>query len=381
MRKVEAALDEQRVVPLFDAIDSLATIGSVTPQNVSDLKRLISDTADRWRTNQEWGDRGCGYRAQGALLRDLHLDAESGYAQTDEKAEQLALSIFSYTLEGPIKIYDIINGELYTRETREQGGQISDSLRACLPFIKLLDEALHKLPPEFVFTGRASRAEKHVFPGYPGCVGGSQVHDPASHFPRGSIDVSYAFKSYSSEMRVMQNFAGDRGAATIFDAELIRAYKISKLSYFGDRESEVLLPLISQFEVEDVQKRCIPDEEQWPGESDWVDGSPYPENYRRSLGPDHIRLKQLPNARMRVAGLEIQRERIRVGEQIASGAFKIVSKGEAANGRRRGGRRRSQDAVGVLRSGGVHPREAERRSDRLPRQGARRSQGRADHRH
>ena len=56
IRKVEAALDEQQVVPLFDAIGSLATIGSVTPQNVSDLKRLISDTADRWRTSREWGD-------------------------------------------------------------------------------------------------------------------------------------------------------------------------------------------------------------------------------------------------------------------------------------------------------------------------------------
>ena len=53
IRKVEAALDEQQVVPLFDAIDSLATIGSVTPQNVSDLKRLISDTADKWRTSRE----------------------------------------------------------------------------------------------------------------------------------------------------------------------------------------------------------------------------------------------------------------------------------------------------------------------------------------
>jgi len=85
----------------------------------------------------------------------------------------------------------VLNAEFSSATRAALGGELSPRLRACIPFAKLLEVALSELPSAFIFRGRAWRAVRHVFPGYPGFKnlhGGPspQVHDPEGHFADGS---------------------------------------------------------------------------------------------------------------------------------------------------------------------------------------------------
>ena len=63
-----------------------------------------------------------------------------------------AVAIHLYTLEDP-RVYAVVNDAMFNPSRRKPGAssQISAELRACLPFIKYLDEALATLPAEYIF--------------------------------------------------------------------------------------------------------------------------------------------------------------------------------------------------------------------------------------
>ena len=50
-------------------------------------------------------------------------------------------------------------------------GGISERLRACLPYVKMLWRSLEELPPQFHFTGKVQRGIKWAFPT-------PKVHEP-----------------------------------------------------------------------------------------------------------------------------------------------------------------------------------------------------------
>ena len=354
LRILNKAIKDEPITTLAEALDRIAAAAppGLTVADIDHIKVIVANTRAAWRRNAPWGDVDSGTPAgftappphTGSMLAYLGLDAASGYAATDVEAEELALSLFVYTLEEPAPLYKELNRELYTKATRCVSGAVGSRLRPFLPLLKLLDEALHRLPPSFVFDrtsptcdpsvrGRVYRAVSHVFPGYPGCPSGSHVHDPAAHFPVGSMFASYAYRSHTRNgIRVMQEFAGDRGPATVFEVDVVRGFQISKLSFFGEGEAEVLLPPSTQFEVVGTKINCVPDEEQWPGEPDWDAGTPaspnpYPRGYRRTLGPDAVRLRQTPTAALLVAQLSVPRAEIVFGERLGRGSFKDVYRG------------------------------------------------------
>ena len=78
----------------------------------------------------------------------------------------------------------------------------------------------------------------------------------------------------------------------MYQVNVCHGFRISKLSEFGSREAEVLLPPLAQFEVIAVQKWCEPVREDDRGQT-WAIGRNYPMDYTRVVGPDIVQLKQL----------------------------------------------------------------------------------------
>ena len=71
-----------------------------------------------------------------------------------------ALAIYAYTLEDPA-LYKAVNQAMYNPSRRVKGAtpgaDLSPELRACMPYIRVLDTALERLPAAFVFCGRVHR--------------------------------------------------------------------------------------------------------------------------------------------------------------------------------------------------------------------------------
>jgi hypothetical protein len=90
-----------------------------------------------------------------------------------------AIAIYVYTLNEP-PVYAAVNREMFNKGRCKPGAisGISDSLRACLPYIKYLDTALEKLPECYMFQGEVRRGQKWVF-------SSPDEHDPEAHFPVG----------------------------------------------------------------------------------------------------------------------------------------------------------------------------------------------------
>ena len=151
-------------------------------------------------------------------------EADSARVLFEPLCGQFALAICVYTFDDP-KIYDTLNTQM-SSAGRQANNTIADQLRACLPFAKLLEVALSRLPSQYVFgadspcaheaglTGRVWRSVTHVFPGYPGYVnprpGSSaspQQHDPERHFAAGSMVCWYQFSSCSRNLQVMTSSA------------------------------------------------------------------------------------------------------------------------------------------------------------------------------
>jgi hypothetical protein len=138
-----------------------------------------------------------------------------------------AIAIYLYTLNAPA-VYAAVNREMFNKGRFKPGSisGISDSLRACLPFIKYLVAALEALPECYIFKGEVRRGTKWVFPS-PG------KHDPESHFPVGQTIMWYEFKSTSTQQEVMtrEHFCGvNAGPRTIITVKATRAYDIQKFS-------------------------------------------------------------------------------------------------------------------------------------------------------
>ena len=112
---------------------------------------------------------------------------------------RFALAIYVYTLDDPM-IYSVINRVMFDPargvKGAAHGNDLSPGLLACAPYIKLLDEALARLPAAFVFRGRVQRGVKWVYPR-------PDAHDPVRHFAPGAELTWYEFKSSSRKAEVM----------------------------------------------------------------------------------------------------------------------------------------------------------------------------------
>ena len=95
---------------------------------------------------------------------------------------RFALAIHVYTLEAPA-IYRVINRVMFDPARRLKGAapgnDLSPALRACAPYIKLLDEALTRLPAAFVFRWCVQPGVKWVHPD-------PEAHDPEGHVTPGT---------------------------------------------------------------------------------------------------------------------------------------------------------------------------------------------------
>jgi hypothetical protein len=163
-----------------------------------------------------------------------------------------AMSIYAYTLENP-SLYRIVNGQMFDLKRSEGPGGVSAGLRACLPYIKYLEESLKALPEEFRFVGRCYRGVKWTFPS-------PQNHDPESYFHEGHQLFWYEFKSTSRVVSTMYQecFCGKTGPRTIFTIDAKCGYKIELFSDFGGAEAEVLFPPLTKLQVTNSMKHCDP---------------------------------------------------------------------------------------------------------------------------
>jgi hypothetical protein len=187
---------------------------------------------------------------------DFIFSPAAGFNLPPSYRLDFAVAIWVYTLAQPA-VYAVVNGEMFNDERRKPGAisGISDSLRACLPFIKFLDSALAKLPESYIFQGEVRRGTKWVY-------SSPAKHDPESHFPVGQMIMWYEFKSTSTEPKVMMsdNFCGvNAGPRTIFTVKATRAYDIQKFSCFQGTysEHEVLFRPFAKFKVLHAQKNII----------------------------------------------------------------------------------------------------------------------------
>eukprot|EP00300_Choanocystis_sp_HF-7_P016121 c19301_g2_i1.p2 GENE.c19301_g2_i1~~c19301_g2_i1.p2 ORF type:complete len:159 (+),score=24.50 c19301_g2_i1:669-1145(+) len=142
---------------------------------------------------------------------------------------------------------------MYSADRAGTNNQLSDGLRACLPYIKFLDTALVQLGEQFQHRGPCYRGVKWVYPNL-------QNHDPVRHFPRGKEFFWYEFKSSSRDLCLMdhERFCGNSGPRTIFVINSLTGYKIDEFSKFGQSEKEVLFRPLTEFKVVSANRLCHP---------------------------------------------------------------------------------------------------------------------------
>ena len=167
-----------------------------------------------------------------------------------------AIAIRVYTMSDP-PVYRIVNREMFNPKRRKPGGNhsISDGLSACMPFIRLLKDALENLPESYVFRGQVRRGVKWSFPS-------PDDHDPVGYFVVGQRVMWYEFKSTSTKQEVMtrEHFCGvTAGPRTIFIIDVLLAFAIKKFSFFQgvENEHEVLLLPLSEFVVVHAARNII----------------------------------------------------------------------------------------------------------------------------
>ena len=224
------------------------------------------------------GDLQAAVDGQRELWCNLLYSAVGGFDLPPTYLLDWAVAIYVYTLADP-KVFKIVNREMFNSDRRTPGmsGGVSDGLRACLPYIRFLIDALKALPASYVFQGMVFRGVKHVYPS-------PENHDPVMHFSVGKRLAWYEFKSTSKELEVMtrEHFCDVKaGPRTKFTIDVTHAYDISKFSFFQGAESEyeVLLLPMSQFEVVHASKEIID-----PKETVCL---------RRSGFPDSVHLRQV----------------------------------------------------------------------------------------
>eukprot|EP01043_Picozoa_sp_COSAG02_P049529 COSAG02_NODE_4982_length_4751_cov_8.305245_2_plen_1387_part_01 len=221
-----------------------------------------------------------------------------------EFAVEDALTIWIYTLEQPA-VYRAVNRALRAR--LDASGQMSEAVKACLPFIKRLDWALDQAPTQFQYTGRCFRGDKWVWLS-------PQQHDPAGFFEHGFEFSWHEFKSASREMDIVYNekFCGRRGPRTIFTIEGVYGVLIREFSEFAV-EDEVLFPINTMFRVAHCQKR--------------MRSQDLAQNATSGL-PDEVHLQQPMAQVLPMEGiLEVRRANIDYNAMLGRGSFAQVYRG------------------------------------------------------
>jgi len=164
-----------------------------------------------------------------------------------------ALAMHIYTLQDP-NVYTQLNMAMYDTLNRGSGPDgVSQNLRACLPFIKLLDEALKEAAIVFgFFAGQVFRGVRHAFPS-------PDAHDPVAHFPVGRELQWFQFCSSSTKFGVMYHpwFCGKSGPRTVFTIQSCEGVSVKPFSAMPDEE-EVLFRPLARFRVTSSAKKLTP---------------------------------------------------------------------------------------------------------------------------
>lgn len=172
---------------------------------------------------------------------------------------QNAACIHNYTRERTdrdihIACYKIMSNVLHDVVNRQQGDQVSDTVRQVLPYAKLLDESLQTLPEFYHCRGlEVWRGVRWVFPN-------PTAYNPKQYFFRGRRMWWFECRSTSEVRSEAEHFAGagettDDGQpcpGTVFKVCATHAYKIAWFSQYPEEE-EILFPMMSEFKVGDVE--------------------------------------------------------------------------------------------------------------------------------
>ena len=146
---------------------------------------------------------------------------------------QQVASIRMYTMN---VMYRVVNSALRDRRRTEE------TLRALLPFLKLLITGLRALPEAYRFVGTVYRGQRGVPP------------DFADQYAADSDAVLWGFTSTTTSEAVLQNaqFCGASGDRVVFKYHVqTMAYSIQELSDFPE-ESEVVLEPMCYFVISSV---------------------------------------------------------------------------------------------------------------------------------
>ena len=249
-----ALLETARCSSLEDALRPLT---SYFPEiNAGDLQAAVDGQRMIWRT--ELYDPAGDFKLPKSYLVDW------------------AACIYAYTLSNP-KVFKVVNREMFSPDRRSSGGGVSDGLRACLPYIRFLIDALKALPARFRFKGQVYRGVKHCYPT-------PENHDPVRHFRVGKRLRWDEFKSTTKEQGVITgpHFCGmGAGPRTKFTIDVTEGYDISLFSAFQgvNSEHEVLLLPLSYFVVVHAARNIIDPKETV--------------NLQRSGYPDTVHLRQV----------------------------------------------------------------------------------------
>jgi len=184
-----------------------------------------------------------------ALLTKLNISGEYD--------AEMAAGINIFTKESPpwysimsTSFNDVNRRTSFNDVNSDGASRVSNEVAACLPYSKFLLNALEHLPCQYHHTGSAVRGVNWVYPS-------PLNHDPEWHFPNGSHTNMYSWKSFSTDVSMVQKeeqFCGQLGLRTLFKMEAgLTSYKISDFSDFPG-ESEVLIPILSRFIVKSVVK-------------------------------------------------------------------------------------------------------------------------------
>ena len=184
-----------------------------------------------------------------------------------------------YTLQDP-NVYTALGAAMHSINRSAGPGGVSPEMRACLPFIKLLDVALIEAVIVWgFFTGETLRGVKHAFP-QPTVAD----HDPKRHFMPNGVGRELhwlEFNSSATNPQVMYRpyFCGRQGKRTLFTVQSVEGVSIKKFSALPDEE-EVLFRPLARFKVTGCTKLLtagdLRDDAAQPG------------------FPDQVQLQQLP---------------------------------------------------------------------------------------
>ena len=140
-RRLRLLLEKTQLTNLTDALRAMSSAISI---DIELLLEVVEEQRKEWIREKKMQKLG---------LPDSYIE--------------FALAIYVYTLEDP-KVYGPVNWAMFDPSRRVKGAaadkDISDELAACAQYIRMLDEALCRLPVRFHVRGRVKRGIKWVYP-------------------------------------------------------------------------------------------------------------------------------------------------------------------------------------------------------------------------